>query len=283
MGGSTFEIAIGQLGIEGEAVEYLKNRRITLFARVISTPEGAWEKMIEDSSGAVNDIDVGMLQNLGSFHMYMVRASQGDYDYNDFDEMKLIDYLAIKDQIGNVTMTRGGNVTTNSTGPTNSKKNWGAKRDLRHLDECLFPNERDVLTKKKMTDWIDALLIVAAAHGVEKYMAPVAKRPTEPDPMLDEEAHERWIEDQEWLYTILRKVTKVKAIGRDIRRLEKHQGSEAYDKVLEYYEKHGSEGGAVSRAYDRISTLKMKRVQCGGMSCYLSALEDDFDNLRGEG
>ena len=97
MGGSTFEIAIGKLGIEGEAVEYLKKRRITSFARVISTPEGAWEKMIEDSSGAVNDIDVGMLQNLGSFHMYMVRASQGDYDYSDFDEMKLINYLAIKD------------------------------------------------------------------------------------------------------------------------------------------------------------------------------------------
>ena len=78
-------------------------------------------------------------------------------------------------------------------------------------------------------------------------------------------------------------MTKGQAVGQDIRRLGKNQGSEAYDAILEYYEKHGAEGGAVSGAYDRIGSLKMRRVQCGGMSYYISTLEDDFDTLEDEG
>ena len=177
MGRTIFETAIEKLGIEGEAAEYLKKKRITSFARVISTPVGVWDKMVEDSNDALNEIDVGMLQNLGSYHMYRVKASQGDYDYADFDEMMLIDYLAIKDDLGNVTVTRGGKAATSSTSPTKAIKSWAAKRDLKHLDKCLFPNQREVFTRKRMNDWIDAFSIVAAAHGVEKYLAPAGERP----------------------------------------------------------------------------------------------------------
>ena len=71
---------------------------------------------------------------------------------------------------------------------------------------------------------------------------------------------------------MLRKVTKGKAVGKTIWRLKKHEGSQAYDVILEYYNKHGADGGVVTAAYDRINSLKVTRVTCGGMAVYLTTL-----------
>ena len=86
---------------------------------------------------------------------------------------------------------------------------------VKHLDECIFPNGRELITKKKMNDWMDAFNIVTSAHDVEKHIGLASSRPAEP-PLTDVAAHAEWTEDQEWLYTMLRKVTKGKAVGKKI-------------------------------------------------------------------
>ena len=82
---------------------------------------------------------------------------------------------------------------------------------------------------------------------------------------------------------MLHKVTKGKSIGRTIRRLEDHEGSKAYDEVIKFFNKHGTEGGVVTAAYDKINHLKVKRVTCDGMALYLNMLEKQFDALHDEG
>ena len=82
---------------------------------------------------------------------------------------------------------------------------------------------------------------------------------------------------------MLCKATKGKAVGKTIRRLKKDEGSQAYDAVLEYNNKHGADGGEVTAAYDCINSLKVTRVTCGGMTFYLTTLEEQFDALVDEG
>ena len=121
-------------------------------------------------------------------------------------------------------------------------------RDLKHLYDCILPNEYEPITKRRINDWLGDFSVVAATHGIEEHIAPgdIRHKETNPD---DTNGPSKWKEYHKWLFTILCKLTKGKSVGKTIRPL-KYTGSEAYNDILDYVDKYGAEGGAMTAAYD---------------------------------
>ena len=71
-------------------------------------------------------------------------------------------------------------------------------------------------------------------------------------------------------------------IYKTIRRL-KDKSCETYDSNIDYVDRYGSEGGDVTASYDRINTPKVRKIQCEGMSYYLTYLEEKFYIIVDEG
>ena len=195
--------------------------------------ENNWDRLVDGSGGDLQQPDVLVISDLSRYHVHKMREDRS-FTYQDFNEWDFIQFQT------NDTGTPGAGPSSTAPAPapvSGIRTASNSKRDLKPLDECIFPNEREPITKKKMDDWIDAFSIVAAAHSVEKHIGPASKRPPEP-PTTEIVAHAKWIDDQEWLFTMLRKATKGKSVGKTIRRLEDHEGSKAYDEIIDFYNKH---------------------------------------------
>ena len=93
-----------------------------------------------------------------------------------------------------------------------------------------------------MNYWLDALLIVDVAHGIEYRIEISGSRTKEPDP-VDDIGTEKGKTDIKWIFTTLCKFTKVNYVNNTIMRIKK---CEAYNTIIEYIYKYRTEGKAVT-------------------------------------
>ena len=137
--------------------------------------ENNWDRLVDESGRDLQQPDVLVISNLARYHVHKMKEDWS-FTYQNFNKWDFIQFQTNDTD----TLSAGPSSTAPapaSSGGTRTASN--SKRDL-NLDECIFLNEREPATKKKMDDWIDAFNIIAAAHSVEKHIGPASKRPPEP-------------------------------------------------------------------------------------------------------
>ena len=131
--------------------------------------------------GQSSKVETPTYHNSDIVHALVARYTNTHYE--KFDEYEFINFVSDGNHPG------GGSDAMNVS---SRKSNWyirsevtnlsiNTKRYLKHLYDCIFSNECDPITNKKMNYWLEAFLIVDAAHGIEDYILPNTNIPKEPN------------------------------------------------------------------------------------------------------
>ena len=102
-------------------------------------------------------------------------------------------------------------------------------------------------------------MIVDVSHGIEDHIRLIKNRPNESDPENTNIAS-KWKDEQVYIFTTLYNSNKGKLTRKTVMRT-KYMVSEAYTAIIDNVNKYGAEGDAATSEYDRINTLKFRKIQ----------------------
>ena len=146
-----WEIGLEKVQIDATTIGYLKDKRVTSFARAIAMKDISWDRLVEESGGDLQQPDVLIISDLAWYHIHKMKEDR-NYSYRNFDEWDFIQFQT------NDAGTHSAGLSNTAPAPapapvatSMTQKSSSSKRDLKHLDECMFPNEREPITKRKWT------------------------------------------------------------------------------------------------------------------------------------